>query len=187
MRLLFGSVEEAFSAKGHHGSLDDLLTCLFSTLQPGVKGGHVGVLAPLIGYMDYLPLPDDVVVCATFCLCELNFSFSETFWPTLLLLLLLLLLFVKHLGMRFIHLLKNNFLRSVKAKAFWWLINFVSAVVVIDILFAFDWCRNSWFWCAACCCFQVSISNTLTEYESADFADMVSSSLFPYCVNPLLC
>ena len=70
-------MEEAFSAKGHHGSLDDLLTCLFSTLQPGVKGGHVGVLAPLISYMDYLPLPDDVVVCATFCLCELKLQFLK--------------------------------------------------------------------------------------------------------------
>ena len=73
VRLLFSSVEHAFGSEHHHGSLDDLLSCLFSTLQPSAKGGYVDVKSPLVGYMDYLPLPDDVVVCGFFSLFCVDF------------------------------------------------------------------------------------------------------------------
>ena len=129
-------MEEAFSAEGHHGSLDDLLTCLFSTLQPGVKGGHAGGLAPLIGYMDYLPLPDDAVVCATFCLCELKLQFLKGILthPDVPDVAAAAAVVVCETSWNEIYtFVEKELFKKCKGQSFL-MINFVSAVVVIDIL-----------------------------------------------------
>ncbi|KAL8587666.1 hypothetical protein ACOMHN_045355 [Nucella lapillus] len=62
LRLLFESLEEAFSSEKHHGSLDDFLTFTFASLRHGFREEHSRWRSPLQGYMDYLPLPEDVAV-----------------------------------------------------------------------------------------------------------------------------
>ncbi|KAK7097005.1 hypothetical protein V1264_004046 [Littorina saxatilis] len=70
VRLLFGTVGEAFGMEQHHESLDDFFSFLFTSLKPTIKGTTSCVQNSLLGYMDYLPLPDDVAVSISNTLTE---------------------------------------------------------------------------------------------------------------------
>ncbi|XP_076467964.1 protein inturned-like [Babylonia areolata] len=60
VRLLYGSVEEAFSTERNHSSLDDFLSFVFTMLPANIRGQHNRWQPPLLGYLDYLPLPEDI-------------------------------------------------------------------------------------------------------------------------------
>ncbi|KAL8559580.1 hypothetical protein ACOMHN_018743 [Nucella lapillus] len=65
VRLLYGSLDQAFGSRDNHEALDQFLACMFSPVQPGpLTGSYSSLPASLPGYMDYLPLPDDVLAGA---------------------------------------------------------------------------------------------------------------------------
>lgn len=70
--LLFGSVSEAFHSNQHQACLDEFHGFLFAFLQPTFQGDNCASLTSLQGYMDYLPLPDDVLVSVSNTLTELE-------------------------------------------------------------------------------------------------------------------
>ncbi|KAK7481988.1 hypothetical protein BaRGS_00026791, partial [Batillaria attramentaria] len=84
VRLLFGSVDQAFGSEQHHSSLDEFLSFLFTFLNPKFKGEKYGVQKSFLGHMGYLPLPDDVLVSVSNTLTEYEAAefadMSESFY-----------------------------------------------------------------------------------------------------------